>query len=173
MTHISSPAGYFITFTTYGERLHGDERGSVERLRAARAGIRDLPPDPDRQRRERHGLLSKPVSLDRERREAVADAVRGVCLHNEWHLHALNIRTNHVHIVVSGPGPPERMKNALKSWATRRLREAHLVGAQQKVWTRHGSTTYLWAERDILTAATYVLEGQGPDLGGVRWTPEP
>ncbi len=172
MTAANSPAGYFLTFTTYGERLHGDHRGSVERLRGANAGVRELPPDPDRHRRERHGLFSTPVSLDRERRESVADAVRGVCSHNNWHLHALNVRSNHVHIVVSGPATPERMMNAFKSWATRRLREAALVSAGERVWTRHGSTRYLWTERDILTAATYVLEGQGPDIGGLRWTRE-
>ena len=27
----AGPAGYFITFCTYGSRLHGDERGSVDR----------------------------------------------------------------------------------------------------------------------------------------------
>ncbi len=172
MTHTNSPAGYFITFTTYGERLHGDDRGSVERLRDVDAGVSELPPDQGREVRERHGLLSPAVTLDREQREAVAAAAREVGSHNNWHLHALNVRTNHVHIVVSGPATPERMMNAFKSWATRRLREAQLVGAQEKVWTRHGSTGYLWTERDILTAATYVLEGQGPDIGGLRWTRE-
>lgn len=172
MTHANSPAGYFITFTTYGERLHGDERGSVERLRSAGAGVRELLPDQGREGRERQVLLSTAMTLHGEQRQAVADAARGVCSHHNWRLHALNVRTNHVHIVVSGPATPERMMNAFKSWATRHLREARLVGSQEKVWTRHGSTRYLWTERDILDAATYVLEGQGPDIGGLRWTTE-
>lgn len=172
MPDTNSPAGYFITFTTYGERLHGDERGSVERLRGADAGVSELPPDHGREDRERQVLISPAVTLNREQSEAVADAAREVCSHNNWHLHALNVRTNHVHIVVSGPATPERMMNAFKSWATRRLREARLVGAQEKVWTRHGSTRYLWTERDILDAATYALEGQRPDIGGLRWISE-
>jgi hypothetical protein len=120
-----SPAGYFITFTTYGERLHGDDRSSVERLRSADAGARELAPDRGREGSERQLLLSPAVTLDREQREAVADAAREVCSHNNWHPHAINVRTNHVHIVVSGPATPER---------TRRKRTSlYVVGSGEDV----------------------------------------
>lgn len=54
----------------------------------------------------------------------------------------------------------------LKSWATRYLRNEGLAGPEQRVWARHGSTRYLLSEQDILDASTYVLDGQGRDLGG-------
>ena len=62
--------------------------------------------------------------------------------------------------------------NQLKSWATRRLRENGLADSDERIWTRHGSTQYLWTEQDLLDTATYVLEGQGGDLGGVAWRDE-
>jgi hypothetical protein len=62
--------------------------------------------------------------------------------------------------------------NQLKSWATRRLREEGLAESDERIWTRHGSTRYLWTEQDVLAAGAYVLEGQGDDLGGVAWRDE-
>jgi hypothetical protein len=54
----------------------------------------------------------------------------------------------------------------LKAWATRRLRDAGLEPRSGPVWARHGSTRYLWNERDIEAACWYVLHGQNKP--GVR-----
>ena len=56
----------------------------------------------------------------------------------------MNVRTNHIHIVCSANEPPEKVMNAFKAYATRRLRADNLIGLEAKVWTRHGSTRYLW-----------------------------
>lgn len=53
---------------------------------------------------------------------------------------------------------------AFKAWSTRRLREAQLVSASTKTWSRHGSTRYLWSFKDLEDARLYVEEGQGEDL---------
>jgi len=163
------PAGYLITFTTYGERLHGDPRGSVERIRRG-GGAQSLEPDPTRERRERRNVRSAaPLRLDGKARAVVAATITEVARFKGWQLHTVNVRTNHVHVVVSGGEAPERMMNAFKAWATRRLREAGLFPESEEIWTRHGSTRYLWAERDIEQACLCVAEAQGEDIGGVRW----
>jgi hypothetical protein len=79
-------------------------------------------------------------------------------------LHAVNVRTNHVHLVVSANLTPEQVLTSLKAWCTRRLREAGLVAEGFKPWSRHGSTRYLWRTDQIEAAVSYVLEGQGSDL---------
>ena len=61
---------------------------------------------------------------------------------------------------------------SFKAWATRRLHEAGLAEAKDTLWTRHGSTRHLWNEAAIEAAGRYVLDGQGVDLGGVRWDQE-
>jgi len=33
-----------------------------------------------------------------------------------------------------------------------------------KLWARHGSTIYLWKERDVAKAIEYVMLGQGDEL---------
>jgi hypothetical protein len=48
----------------------------------------------------------------------------------------------------------------MKAWATRALREAGLVGAESKVWTRHGSTKHLHTPDSIEQAVRYVIDGQ-------------
>ena len=78
----------------------------------------------------------------------------------------MNVRSNHVHIVVSSDRPPEPTMGILKSWATRYLRDAGLADRDERLWARHGSTRYLFDDQDIVDACTYVLEGQGADLGG-------
>jgi len=54
--------------------------------------------------------------------------------------------------------------DAFKSYATRALREAGLVSMKVKLWARHGSTIYLWKERDVAKAIEYVMLGQGDEL---------
>ena len=54
--------------------------------------------------------------------------------------------------------------NDLKSYATRRLREAGLTGEDERIWTRHGSTRYLNTQRSLDEASEYVLYRQGEFL---------
>jgi REP element-mobilizing transposase RayT len=90
--------------------------------------------------------------------------VNGVCEHRKFLLRAINVRTNHAHTVVSAMQKPEPILNAFKAYSTRALRRAGLISAGVKPWSRHGSTIYLWKERDIAKAIEYVMHGQGDEL---------
>jgi hypothetical protein len=61
---------------------------------------------------------------------------------------------------VSASHAPEPVLEAFKSYSTRALREAGLLDRSIKPWARHGSTIYLWKERDVEKAVEYVLLGQ-------------
>ena len=154
---------YLITFTTYGTWVHGDERGSVDREHNT-PGTALLKPSAPRRRMVTELMKSNEVKLSREHRNIVQKTIGRVCAHFDWELHAANVRTNHVHVVVSAPESPERVMNVLKSWSTRSLVAAKLVERGTKMWTRHGSTRYLWKVRDVRTTCQYVCEGQGVDL---------
>jgi REP element-mobilizing transposase RayT len=106
-------------------------------------------------------MVGPPAALDGERREAVADAIRSVCEHRNWAVLALNVRSNHVHVVVAAEVAPEKVLVDLKSWSTRRLREVGLAAPDEKLWSRHGSTRWLWSEGDVVGACRYVNEAQG------------
>jgi REP element-mobilizing transposase RayT len=75
-------------------------------------------------------------------------------------LRAVNVRTNHVHSVVSALTNPESILNAFKAYSTRALRAVGLISLNIKPWSRHGSTVYLWKEKDVEKAVEYVTLGQ-------------
>ena len=77
---------------------------------------------------------------------------------------AFNIRTNHVHTVVSADCKPERILSALKANATRSMREAGCWRSDRSPWVYRGSKRYLWTEKELLDAVAYVTYGQGEPL---------
>ena len=124
-------------------------------------GTSYLPANAARLAFERSELAGGAFSLSNEARENVDATIREHCELRTWNLHALNVRTNHVHLVVSAHVDPETIMGQCKAWASRRLREAGLVEDRAKVWTRHGSTRYLNSEASVDGAVRYVLESQG------------
>ena len=77
------PLAYFITFRTYGTWLHGDSRGSVDRLHNT-YGTPRLPPNPLRRNYERGLLKRPPVKLTATRRAAVERGIRDTCKIRKW-----------------------------------------------------------------------------------------
>jgi REP element-mobilizing transposase RayT len=159
----SIPLAYLITFRTYGTWLHGDARGSVDRTHNI-YGAPLLPPDGKREQAARRRCRQAPVKLDAAQRRIVRQAVVEVSERQEWSLHELNVRSNHVHVVVSAPEDPDRVVNTFKSISTRRLRDAGLIDASIKPWNRGASRKYLWTPDALKAACRYVLDGQGPDI---------
>jgi REP element-mobilizing transposase RayT len=154
---------YFMTFSTYGTWLHGDERGSMLRRRSNHANL--VPPNPQRRAFNERMLGGAPVTLHDAMRRTVDAAIREACSFKNWPLRALNVRTNHVHLVVAAPlVHPDRVLSTVKARATFRVREAGLLGNREPLWTEHGSTRWLWNETAVDAACRYVLEQQGPDL---------
>ncbi len=155
----SRPLAYLITYHTFGTWLHGDERSSVDRHRNEFETPR-LPPSVARHEAEERLRGAPPVELSPEERALVNAAIVGVCVHNTWTLHALNVRTNHVHVVVATDGAPDRAMNAFKSWSTRKVRETFANRRESRLWTRHGSTRWLWDRNDLDGAVVYVRDRQ-------------
>lgn len=152
---------YFITWTTYGTWLHGDPRGSADRSGVHGPGRPYLDPDPRRVSFERSELAREAVLLSDPMRRVVDETVRRHIETRGWALRGLNVRTNHVHVVVSvGEIAPERVMGQLKAWSSRRLREQGLIGTGQRVWTRHGSTRWLNHQDAVSAAVNYVLNRQ-------------
>ncbi|MCC7509223.1 MAG: transposase [Planctomycetes bacterium] len=90
--------------------------------------------------------------------------IREVCEHRNWSLKALNVRTNHVHAVVSAFDPAAKVLSDLKAWCTRRLREAACIEKHHEVWTEGGSKRKLFTEQGVRNACEYTRTGQGADL---------
>jgi REP element-mobilizing transposase RayT len=158
------PLAYLITFRTFGTWLHGDERGSMDRHGKNIYGTERIAPNTEFKSRMRENLDEPEFLLNGKQRSTVEKAIRHVCEFRGYVLIAINVRTNHVHIVISAAAKPETIINAFKSNATRELRAAGLVGKDKSVWSRGGSRRYLWKPHHVEAAVSYVVSGQGDDL---------
>ena len=156
----SEPVGYLITFRCYGTWLQGDERGSVDRKTHNRFGSPKIEPNAALEGRNFRRLKQAPLRLDPRERSIVEDAIKEVCSIREYNLQGLNARSNHVHVVIAYSGAPARVMDSFKAYATRALRAAGLLGADEKAWSRHGSTKYLWTDAELASALDYVLYSQ-------------
>jgi REP element-mobilizing transposase RayT len=149
---------YFITFSCYGARLHGDERGSVDRNHHLYGGPMlgaNVRWHGDAQKR----LCDAPYTLDAPRRKLVLQAIVETCEYRGWGLIAAHVRTNHVHLVIDADQRPEPVMTSLKAYASRALAKVDPPEIQR--WSRHGSTRYLWTADQIDAAVIYVVTGQG------------
>ncbi len=168
----ADPLAYFITFTTYGTWLHGRGQGSVDRDTNI-PGEPFLPADPHREAEQRATMKQPEYRLDAARRDVVLKTIREVSRHRKWRLWAVHVRSNHVHIIVTGPKKPERIMGDFKAWCSRRLREAFGEPADRERWTEHGSTPYLWTEETLHAKIDYVVNGQGVPMARYDGSSEP
>jgi REP element-mobilizing transposase RayT len=158
---VKCPVAYHITFTTYGTWLHGDRRGSVNRENN-QYGDSFIASAPNLCRKERDALKNPRFLLKQSQRNLVLESILQVCRFRGWLAHAVHVRSNHVHIVVSGTEKPEKMMADFKAYATKAMRQSdNNTPTFKKYWTRHGSTKYLWTKESLALAIGYVENEQG------------
>jgi REP element-mobilizing transposase RayT len=152
------PLAYFLTWTTYGTWLPGDERGWTEYGRGWQV------PDPVRKLQAEARMTEDACLLDHEQRQVVEMQIAETCRFRGWKMHAVNCRLNHVHAVVTTDLPLKIVRNQLKAWCTRRLKELekmrHKDAIRENWWTERGSQRFI-NDGDCLDAAIlYVRDGQ-------------
>ena len=158
---MSEVLAYFLTWTTYGTRLHGDPRGTVDRYHNT-PGTPVLPSDPKRQAFVTKRMRDAPFLLNNLSRPIADQAIRDHAAIRNWDILALNVRTNHVHVVVNcrGTHSPDEARQQFKTWGTRRLINAGEATSDTRVWTDDGSTRYLDSAHSLMSAINYVLNCQ-------------
>jgi len=113
----------------------------------------------------RRRLKQTPVNLSLEERAIVHNTIVQHCPIRDWTLPALNVRTNHVHLVVTADASPEAIMSQLEAWCSRRLSEhaeddADARQTRRRWWTRHGSPTWINDDQYLRKAIQYVKDGQ-------------
>ena len=151
---VGDPIGFLLTWVTYGTWLPGDERGWVEYRHGWQL------PDPALEAEAAAKMTEDACRLTVQQRDAVEQQIRETCRHRGWHLHAVNCRSNHVHVVVSAAEThPRKVRIDLKSWATRSLKQ-QFDGKREHWWAERGSIRYLYDDQSLEAAVMYVNEGQ-------------
>ena len=113
-------------------------------------------------------LKTDPVFLTQEHRDVVEATIRGHCEIRGWELHAVNARSNHVHVVVTADIHPRRVLEQLKVWCTRKLNQSFRSdgAAPERWWTEGGSKRWINDQQHLENVIRYVAEAQ--DLKGER-----
>src|SRR5262249_49678920 len=107
----------------------------------------------------------RPVVLTAGQRDIVSNVIVRHCHLRNWPLHAHNVRSNHVHVVVSAEIEPKNIREQLKAWASRRLSEdAGLRGfgkdGLRRWWTEKGDIEWVYDDNHLARVIDYVMEMQ-------------
>ncbi len=149
------PLAFFITWTVYGTFLQGDVRG----WRKWGQGFQSSQTKLAEWRLER--LKYSIELLDINERHRVTEEVSRLSLFRGWKCWAASARCNHVHAVVSAPGySGAKVRDQLKSNATRVLREFNPKYLDRPIWTELGDWLCINSEDDLAKVISYVLEAQ-------------
>ncbi|MGH7177142.1 MAG: hypothetical protein ACREJC_07175, partial [Tepidisphaeraceae bacterium] len=105
---------------TYGTRLHGDPRGTVDR-KHNEFGSPILGYDQHRWEREKSLLKFPPVVLTREEMLIVESIIPWICERGSWKYITCAAGPDHVHVIVRSPRDPETIRRLMKRWLGQEL----------------------------------------------------
>jgi len=117
MRRMDDPLAYFLTWTTYGTWLPGDERGWYDYHQGLQ--LADLQCWFEAAER----MTDEAVRLDASQRAVVEATITRHCQIRGWKLHAVNARSNHVHVVLTSEKHPDDVREQFKAWCTRQLKQ--------------------------------------------------
>jgi REP element-mobilizing transposase RayT len=149
----SGPMALFLTWTTYGSWLPGDDRGWCD----ARGVMRE--PSHRLALHATHAMRGGRVQFGPDDRRIVEAAIQEHCRFRGWQLHAVHCRTTHVHAVLAaGEWRSGEVLRSLKAWCSREL--SSRAGRRPRWWSRGGSKRLLYDTAAVVDVVTYVLECQ-------------
>ena len=134
---------YHITIGTYGTRLHGGERPTVDRFDKHQYGEEFLERDAKRELFARDKMTQRPVYLTQEQRQFVENVMPDICQKGKWLYHIAACQVDHLHLLVSSDVEPKKIRRWLKQWLTMALNDK--FGKRQWL-AEFGSTKYLFEE---------------------------
>jgi len=105
---------FHITWGTYGTRLHGDPRGTVDRTHNE-FGTPVLGYDQHRWEREKENLNFDPVILTREQMIFIEQSIPKICQRGGWDYITCAVGPDHVHTILKSKVDPEINPQVIKS----------------------------------------------------------
>jgi REP element-mobilizing transposase RayT len=124
-------------------------------------------PNPDLEMQAQAALAEEPVILTPSQRSLVERTIKDHCRIRGWTLHAVNVRTNPVHVVVSAHRQPADLMDQFKAWCSRKLSDdAGLItpvarkAGRRRWFTEGGDKQRIEDEEHLANAIHYVMEGQ-------------
>jgi len=162
---------WLLTWTTYGTRLPGDERGTVSNIvdasgrhrwnapgTPAAGGLRGLVAD------AAATMRGPPVWLTTEHALVLLAQFRETAAYRGWSMIAAAVLSNHAHLVVGvgGDPHPDTLLRDFKSYGSRRLNRSFPLPQSGTWWTQGGSTHKLPDDEAVRAKTAYVEQQANP-----------
>jgi len=151
------PLAYHITFGTYGARLHGDERRTVDR-RHNTPGAPVLGASDTRLRFELSRLKQSPVILSAQQRFHIQDFLPVVCTRGGWEYLAGAAQVDHVHVLLRAAQEGKAVRRWLKVWLGQEMSGRWPLSAGQSWWAEGGSVKHVWDEAYLARVFDYIQQ---------------
>lgn len=149
------PLAYHITWGTYGTRLHGDRRGTVDRIHNQfKAPIVNF--EPERWEEEVSNLKFPPVRLTREQRLCAESLIPAICVRGHWEYLACAAAPDHIHLLLKSTFDPQVIRKLSKRWLGQELSKSWTPNEDKFWWSECGSIKWI-GESSYLDNATYYV----------------
>ncbi len=166
-----APIAYHITFATYGTRLHGDPRGTVDREHNV-YGEPFLGENVARRHVESSLMGFAAVHLSVEQCVFLEAIVPIVCKRGGCAYHVAAAHTDHVHLLISTPNEGRVVRRLLKRWLSQELSRRWTTQIRAGVSPRRNVETGVSPRRNVETGVSPRRGASRPTHPNQRWWAE-
>jgi REP element-mobilizing transposase RayT len=150
---------WHITFGTYGTRLHGDDRPTVDRQHN-QLDEQFVLRDPDREEFERGRMKFPPRYLSIEQRSFAESELPNICVRGGWNYRICAAGPDHVHLLcdVISEVHGEKVRRLVKRWLGQTLSECWPLPKGVSWWAEEGSNKAIDNEDYLNNCYIYIRD---------------
>jgi hypothetical protein len=151
-------ASWHITWGTYGARLHGGHRPTVDREHNERSEP-FIFRDSQRERAE-ESILNFPARLlTTEQRSLAEQAIPAICLRGGWNYRMCAAGPDHIYVLcdITPAIHGEKVRRLLKRWLGQELSKDWPIAEGQTWWAEEGSNIAVKDEAYLNNVFNYIL----------------
>ena len=149
---------WYITWGTYGARLHGSSRPTVDREHNER-GEPFLPRDSEREAANSAVMCFPPRYFTGEQCSVAEACIPEICVRGGWELRVCSAAADHVHVLcdVEPAIHGEKVRRLLKRWLGQELAKRWPLEPKQTFWAEEGSNIAIHDEDYLNNAFRYIF----------------
>jgi hypothetical protein len=158
---------WHITFGTYGTRLHGGSRPSVDKVHN-QLDTPFVPPKIEREDSARGRMKFLPRFLTVEQRQFAEVELPKICDRGGWRYRVCSAAPDHVHLLcdIVREIHGEKVRRLIKRWLGQALSEQWPIPEGASWWAEEGSNIAIHNEPYLNNAFSYIARQRA-----ILWTP--
>jgi REP element-mobilizing transposase RayT len=166
------PTAWHLTIGTYGMRLHGGFRPTVDRDHNT-PGTPFIEHDWRRERWERQALTHSPVTLSHEQRLFLEDEIPRVCTRGHWEHIISAAAHDHLHVLLEADATihGKEIRKWLKRWLSESLDSRWAIPKREDRmgwWADSGSTRPVKSDHGLQTVFAYIANQRATPVSNDR-----